>query len=224
MGGPIGVKGETGLRAETSATSAVVTLSVAVAVVGHVLVSGGSVALAVIPQLLALAGACWLLGEFLAGRRGPSIAVLAGVQLFVHQSLDSAHQTQVAAMELPAGHSPTHDMAMPMTMPMPMPTPMPPATEPPMHMGFTGVLVMAAAHLLVLLAGVVLIGRAHDWAARVLRVLARLVPELPAGLIVVPAVGRVLSAVPELPHRVQRWLTSNVSRRGPPAGRALVLS
>jgi len=49
------------LRAETSATSAVLTLSVAVAVAGHVLVSGGSVPLAVVPQLLALAGACWLL-------------------------------------------------------------------------------------------------------------------------------------------------------------------
>lgn len=206
---PVRVKGDR-LRAETSAPSAVVTLSVAVAVAGHVLVSGGSVPLAVVPQLLALAGACWLLGEFLAGRRAPSIAVLAGVQLVVHLSLDSAHRAPAAAMEMPAGHSPMHDM----------PMPMPPATEPPMHMGFSGALTMAAAHLLVLLAGVVLIGRAHDWAARVLRILARLVPEFPAGLIVVPAVGRMLSAVPELPHRTRRWLTSNVSRRGPPAVRA----
>jgi hypothetical protein len=206
---PVKVKGDR-LRAETSAPSAVVTLSVAVAVAGHVLVSGGSVPLAVVPQLLALAGACWLLGEFLAGRRAPSIAVLAGVQLVVHLNLDSAHRAPAAAMEMPAGHSPMHDM----------PMPMPPATEPPMHMGFSGALTMAAAHLLVLLAGVVLIGRAHDWAARVLRILARLVPEFPAGLIVVPAVGRMLSAVPELPHRTRRWLTSNVSRRGPPAVRA----
>jgi hypothetical protein len=210
---PVRVKGDR-LRAETNAPSAVVTLSVAVAVAGHVLVSGGSVQLAVVPQLLALAGACWLLGEFLAGRRALSIAVLAGVQLVVHLSLDSVHRAPAAAMEMPAGHSQMHDM------PMPMPMPMPPATEPPMHMGFSGSLTMAAAHLLVLLAGVVLIGRAHDWAARVLRILARLVPEFPAGLIVVPAVGRVLSAVPELPHRTRRWLTSNVSRRGPPAVRA----
>jgi hypothetical protein len=198
----------TGLRAETSATSAVVTLSVAVAVAGHVLTSGGSVPLAVVPQLLALAGACWLLGEFLAGRRGLSIAVLAGVQLVVHLTVDSAHGAPAAAMEMPAGDSQMHDMAMPAT------------TGPPMHMVFSGALTMGAAHLLVLLAGVVLIGRAHDWAARVLRILARLVPELPAALIVVPAVARVLSAVPELPHRTRRWLTSNVSRRGPPAVRA----
>jgi hypothetical protein len=199
----------TGLRADTSATSAVVTLSVAVAVAGHVLISGGSVPPAVVPQLIALAGACWLLGEFLSGRRGMSIAVLAGVQLFVHLTLNSAHKIPAAAMNMPAGHSAMHDM----------PMPMPAATE-PMQMGITGTLTMAAAHLLVLLAGVALIGRAHDWAARVLRILARLVPELPAGLIVVPAVGRVLSAGPELPHRAQQWLTSNVSRRGPPAVRA----
>jgi hypothetical protein len=206
---PVRVKGDR-LRAETSAPSAVGTLSVAVAVAGHVLVSGGSVPLVLAPQLLALAGACWLLGEFLAGRRALSIAVLAGVQLVVHLSLDSVHRAPAAATDMPTGHSQMPDMPMPMPMP----------TEPPMHMGFSGALTMAAAHLLVLLAGVVLIGRAHDWAARVLRILARLVPEFPAGLIVVPAVGRVLSAVPVLPHRTRRWLTSNVSRRGPPAVRA----
>jgi hypothetical protein len=207
------VKGDR-LPAETRAPSAVVTLSVAVAVAGHVLVSGGSVPLVLAPQLLALAGACWLLGEFLAGRRALSIAVLAGVQLVVHLSLDSAHRAPAAAMEMPAGHSQMHDMPMPMAMPMP------PATEPPMHMGFSGALTMAAAHLLVLLAGVVLIGRAHDWAAGVLRILARLIPDLPARQIVVPAVGRVLSAIPELPHRTQEWRISDISRRGPPGVRA----
>lgn len=206
------------MRSETNATCAVVTLSVAVAAVGHVLVSGGSVPPAVVPQLLALAGACWLLGEFLAGRRGPIIAVLGGIQLFVHLTLDRAHGTPAAAMEMPAGHSAMHDMAMPMPMPMPMPA----ATEQPMHVGFGGALTMSAAHLLVLLAGVALIGRAHGWAARVLRIVARLVPELPDRLIVVPAVGRVPSAVPELPHQTQQWLASNVSRRGPPAGRAVM--
>ena len=185
------------------------TLSVAVAVVGHVLVSGGSVPLAVVPQLLALAGACWLLGEFLAGRRSLAVAVLAGVQLVVHLALSSAHQEPIA---------PVHEMPMDMAMPMDMP--MPGATE---HTTFTGALAMAAAHLLVLLAGVVLIGRTHSWVARVLRILARLVPELPAGLIVVPAMRRLLIAVQE-PRPTQRWLNSNGSRRGPPAGQVLFAS
>lgn len=200
------------MRAETSATSAVVTLSVAVAVIGHVLVGGGSVALAVVPQLIALAGACWLLGEYVAGRRWSSVAVLAGVQLFVHLTLDSAHQEPAAAMEVPAGHSHAHGMTMPMATEMP---------DQSMHQGFTGSLTMAAAHLLVLLAGVVLIGRTHQWVQRVLRILARLVPQLPAALTPVPPVGRPQSAVPEGPHLTQRWLTSNVSRRGPPAVRVL---
>jgi methionine-rich copper-binding protein CopC len=62
------------LRAGTSATSAVAALSVAVAMGGHLLVAGGPVPAATVPQLAALAGACWLLGEYLAGRaehRGP---------------------------------------------------------------------------------------------------------------------------------------------------------
>lgn len=198
------------MRTETSATSAVVTLSVAVAAVGHVLVSDGSIPLAVVPRLLALAAACWLLGEFLAGRRRLSVAVLAGIQLIVHVTLHAAHP---AAAPMPTGHSHTHDMPG-----MAMPMPMPEATQPPaMPDGVTGALTMTAAHLLVLLAGVVLISRAHQWVSRVLRVLARLVPQLPmAVILVVPTVARGLTGVPEVPHLGQRWLTSNVSRRGPP--------
>jgi non-ribosomal peptide synthetase component F len=183
------------LRAETSATSAVVTLSVAVAVAGHVLVSGSSVPLAVVPQLLALAGACWLLGEFLSEEL--AVIALAAVQLVVHFTLNSVHQA--------------HGMSMPM------------ATE-PMHMTIGGTLAMSVAHLVALLAGVGLIGHAHSWATRVLRILTRLFPELPAtGLIVVPAIRRVLTAVPE-PQLTQRWLNSNGSRRGPPNGPVLLAS
>ncbi|MEU0093948.1 hypothetical protein [Kribbella sp. NPDC006257] len=185
------------MRAETSATSAVVTLSVAVAVAGHVLVSGGSVPLALVPQLLALAGACWLLGEFLSEEL--AVVALAAVQLIVHFTLNSSHH-----------HG--HDLSMPM------------ATE-PMHMTVGGTLAMSVAHLVALLAGVGLIGHAHSWATRVLRILARLVPELPVmALIVVPVIRRLLTAVPE-PRLTQRWLNSNGSRRGPPYGQvSLALS
>ena len=210
------------MRAETSATSAVVTLSVAVAAVGHVLVSDGSIPLAVVPRLLALAAAGWLLGEYLAGRRWLSVAVLAGIQLIVHVTLAAAHPAAAPAA-MPTGHSHTHDMpGMAMSMPMPMPE----ATSPPaMHVGVTGALTMTAAHLLVLLAGVLLIGRAHQWASRVLRVLARLVPQLPAAVVlVVPALARGLTGVPDVPRLGQRWLTSNVSRRGPPAMALLTAS
>lgn len=202
----------TGLRAETSATSAVVTLSVAVAVIGHVLAGGGQVPFAVVPQLIALAAVCWLLGAYLAGRRWLSVAVLAGVQLAVHLTLDSTHREPPVVM--PAGHHHhAHDMPMPAELP-----------GQAMHEGFTGAVTMAAAHLLVILAGVVLLDRTHQWAARVLRILARLVPELPAGLIAVPAVGRPLNGVPELPRVVRRWSSSNVSRRGPPGVRVLPAS
>ena len=208
------------MRAETSATSAVVTLSVAVAAVGHVLVSDGSIPLAVVPRLLALAAAGWLLGEYLAGRRWLSVAVLAGIQLIVHVTLAAAHPAAAPAA-MPTGHSHTHDMpGMAMSMPMPE------ATSPPaMHVGVTGALTMTAAHLLVLLAGVLLIGRAHQWASRVLRVLARLVPQLPAAVVlVVPALARGLTGLPDVPRLGQRWLTSNVSRRGPPAMALLTAS
>ncbi|GAA1138643.1 hypothetical protein GCM10009630_42010 [Kribbella jejuensis] len=68
----------------------VAALSVAVAVLGHALVGGGGVPLGVLPPLAALAGVCWLLGEYLAGERLLTGLVLAAVQLFVHVTLDSA--------------------------------------------------------------------------------------------------------------------------------------
>ncbi|MGZ0151317.1 hypothetical protein ACXJJ3_29980 [Kribbella sp. WER1] len=78
------------MATESRTTSAVAALSVVVAVFGHVLVGGGGVPLGVLPPLAALAGVCWLLGEYLAGERLLTGLVLAGVQLFVHVTLDSA--------------------------------------------------------------------------------------------------------------------------------------
>ena len=75
---------------ESRTTSAVAALSVVVAAVGHVLVGGGGVPLDVVTPLAALAGVCWLLGEYLAGERLLTGLVLVGVQLFVHVTLDSA--------------------------------------------------------------------------------------------------------------------------------------
>ncbi|NUR97412.1 MAG: hypothetical protein HOV67_19420 [Kribbellaceae bacterium] len=75
---------------DSRTTSVVAALSVAVAVLGHVLVGGGGVPLGVLPPLAALAVVCWLLGEYLAGERLLTGLVLAGVQLFVHVTLDSA--------------------------------------------------------------------------------------------------------------------------------------
>jgi hypothetical protein len=197
------------VRGESSATSAVAALSVLVAVGGHWLVAGGSVPLTVLPQLAALAGACWLLGEFLAGRRLVSVGVLAAVQLFVHFALVSArHGAQ--AIQMPAGHSHMDDsMAMPMPMPMP-------ADGSAGHSGITDALSMTASHLLALLTTVALLGRAHQWVQRIRRILARLVPELPVGLVPVPTVGRLLAVVPGRRPVAQRWPPSNVSRRGPP--------
>ncbi|WP_157631024.1 hypothetical protein [Kribbella catacumbae] len=207
------------MRAETSTTSAVATLSVAVAVAGHVLV-GGSASLAVVPQLLAIAAVCWLVGEFVAGHRLLSVVLFAGVQLVVHLTLDSSHPTPAAPM--PAGHSSMHDMAghhhtSGMTMPQATDT----ATA-PIHTGLTDALAMTAAHLLVLLASVALIGGTHRWVQRVLRILARLVPQLPAPAVAIPTMGAAPAAVPGRPHPTEVWLTSNVSRRGPPQYRALL--
>ncbi|MGW7682060.1 hypothetical protein ACWGID_15050 [Kribbella sp. NPDC054772] len=75
---------------EGRATPVVAALSVAVAVLGHVLVGGGGVPLVVVPPLAALAAACWLLGEHLADERLLTALVLAVVQLFVHVTLDAA--------------------------------------------------------------------------------------------------------------------------------------
>ncbi|MFD3403461.1 hypothetical protein ACFWUU_22445 [Kribbella sp. NPDC058693] len=90
---------------ESRTTSVVAALSVAVAVVGHVLVGGGGVPLGVVPPLAALAGACWLLGEYLAGERLLTALVLAAVQLFVHVTLDSASMHDGMAMSPGIGGS-----------------------------------------------------------------------------------------------------------------------
>jgi hypothetical protein len=163
----------------------VAALSVVIAVVGHVLAGGGPVPLWVVPPLLALTGVCWLLGEYLAGERLLSALVLAGVQLFVHVTLDAAH----------AGHE-------------------------GMHRGINGSLFMTAAHLMALLAGVLVVSHTHHWVYRVLRIFARLLPALPV-LIPVRRYAAVLPAVPAPPRLVRRWLTANVSRRGPPVTRVI---
>ncbi|MEI8407122.1 MULTISPECIES: hypothetical protein [unclassified Kribbella] len=173
------------MPAESRATSGVAALSVVIAVVGHVLAGGGPVPLGVVTPLLALTGVCWLLGEYLAGERLLSALVLAGVQLFVHVTLDAAH----------TGHE-------------------------GMHRGLNGSLFMTAAHLAALLAGVLAISQAHRWIYRVLRIFARLLPVLPV-LIPVRRSAAVLLAVPSPPRLLQRRLTANVSRRGPPLARVI---
>lgn len=90
---------------ESRTTSVVAALSVAVAVVGHVLVGGGGVPIGVVPPLAALAGVCWLLGEYLAGERLLTALVLAAVQLFVHVTLDSASMHDGMAMSPGIGGS-----------------------------------------------------------------------------------------------------------------------
>ncbi|MFG1818335.1 hypothetical protein ACGFIF_31545 [Kribbella sp. NPDC049174] len=173
------------MPAESRATSVVAALSVVIAVVGHVLAGGGPVPFRVVAPLLALTGVCWLLGEYLAGERLLSGLVLAGVQLFVHVTLDAAH----------TGHE-------------------------TMHRGIGGSLFMTAAHLAVLLAGVLAISQAHQWIYRVLRIFARLLPVLPV-LVPVRRYAAVLLSAPAQPRLLQRWLTANVSRRGPPLTRVI---
>ncbi|MGC4940739.1 hypothetical protein [Kribbella sp. DT2] len=172
------------MHAESTATSAVLTLSVGVAVIGHAL-AGGVVAAAVLPQLLALAAACWLLGDHLAGRQELAVVVLAAIQLVVHFSLDSAHH--MASM----------------------------------HGGAAGSLTMATAHLVVLLVGVGLIDRTHQWLSRVRRIVARLVPALPAPIVAIPTSHSAPRAVESTPSYEQHRRTSSMSRRGPPPGRVL---
>jgi hypothetical protein len=117
------------------------------------------------------------------------------------------------------GHSAMHDMAG-MSMPEPM------ATEPAtaVHNGLSDALMMSAAHLLVLLLGVALVTQTHRWVLRVVRILARLVPQLPARPVALPGVRAVLVGVPEVPRATQRWLVSSVSRRGPPVCGVLAAS
>lgn len=89
-----------------------------------------------------------------------------------------------------------------------------------MQRGIGGSLFMAAAHLSVLLAGVLAISRAHRWITRVLQILASLLPRLPV-LSPVRSSGGVHAVVPQAPRLVRRWLSSNVSRRGPPVVRVI---
>ncbi|HET6989596.1 MAG TPA: hypothetical protein VFI00_23415 [Kribbella sp.] len=173
---------------ESSTTSVVAALSVVLAVVGHALVGGGTVPLGVLVSFAALVGVCWLLGEYLAGERLLTALVLAGVQLFVHVTLDASHQPM------------HHELAMPR--------------------GVGGSLFMTAAHLSVLLAGVLAISRAHRWIHRVLRVFARFLPRLPV-VHVVPRIASTLLALTSPPQLVGAWLTSNVCLRGPPVVRVI---
>ncbi|WP_433008917.1 hypothetical protein [Kribbella sp. CA-294648] len=265
------------MRAETSATSAITALSVAVAAVGHAL-AGGSVSLAVLPQLVVLAAIGWSLGEHLTGRRILSITTLATLQLTAHLTLDLTHPASTpaptptghaamghaaTAMDHAAmGHAPTsmsdaataaathhatlahaataadqsaaaghaamgHGAGEMAGMLHGGGSAVPGAGEAAggfaagMHDGVGGAAAMSAAHLLVLLAGVVLVGSTHRWVQRVVRILARLVPHLPEPAVAIPGVRAALPGVPEQPRLTQRWLTSGVSRRGPPQYRVL---
>ncbi|GAA1581244.1 hypothetical protein GCM10009804_42400 [Kribbella hippodromi] len=87
-----------------------------------------------------------------------------------------------------------------------------------MSPGIGSSLMMTCAHLGVLLAGVLAVTRAHRWVGRVLRVFARLLPQLP----VLRPVRLHGSAVPGI---FASWvpigarLGSSVSGRGPPGVR-----
>ncbi|MBB5983291.1 hypothetical protein [Kribbella solani] len=90
---------------ESRTTSVVAALSVVTAVFGHVLAGGGGLPFNVLAPLVALTGACWLLGEYLAGERLLTVLVLAGVQLFVHVTLDAASTHDGMAMSPGIGGS-----------------------------------------------------------------------------------------------------------------------
>ena len=171
---------------ESRTTSVVAALSVAVAVVGHVLVGGGGVPLGVVAPLAALAGVCWLLGEYLAGERLLTALVLAAVQLFVHVTLDSASMHDGMAMPPGVGSS----------------------------------LMMTGTHLSVLLAGVLAVSRARHWITRVVRIVARFLPQLPV-LHPVPGPARRFVVVSAPVRLAASWRESNVSRRGPPGVRVI---
>ncbi|WP_328328534.1 hypothetical protein OHA70_03770 [Kribbella sp. NBC_00382] len=117
----------TELRAETTPTAAIATLSVAVAVAGHA-VAGGTVALAAVPQLIVLAALAWSVGEHVAGRRWLSVAFLAALQLTAHLALELGHRAPTSIATAAAasaadsssgapmdhaavGHSSMHEMA-----------------------------------------------------------------------------------------------------------------
>ncbi|TDD29020.1 hypothetical protein E1218_05475 [Kribbella turkmenica] len=87
-----------------------------------------------------------------------------------------------------------------------------------MHTEGNSSLLMPAAHLAVLFAGVLAIGRAHRWIHRVARTFARLLPRLPT---LTPVLRSVTVPTVPSPPRLLRWLTANVSRRGPPVSGAI---
>jgi hypothetical protein len=89
-----------------------------------------------------------------------------------------------------------------------------------MHRGINGSLLMTATHLAALFAGVLVVSQAHQWVYRVLRIFARLLPRLPM-LVPVRRSAPGAPVVPSPPRLVRRWLTSNVSRRGPPVIRVI---
>ncbi|MGW1347048.1 hypothetical protein ACWCOV_38760 [Kribbella sp. NPDC002412] len=91
-----------------------------------------------------------------------------------------------------------------------------------MHRGINGSLFMTATHLAALMAGVLAVSQAHRWVHRVVRIFERLLPKLP-GLVPVRRCAAVLFAASAQPRVVKRWLTANVSRRGPPVARVLSL-
>ena len=153
-------------------------------------VAGGAVEPSTFPQLSGIAVVSWLCGQQLAKHRDWMVVVLAAIQLSVHCLLHTA--------AVPMDH---HDLA----------------GQPDL---VSGTLSISTAHLVALLLGVALIDHTHQWAQRVLRILARLVPQLPAAAAVVPATVAPRAAVLTTP--LTEWrLTPTVSRRGPPAVRAL---
>ncbi|MFI6678121.1 hypothetical protein [Kribbella sp. NPDC050470] len=91
-----------------------------------------------------------------------------------------------------------------------------------MHRGISGSLFMTATHLAALMAGVLAVSQAHRWAHRVVRIFARLLPRLPA-LVTVRRSAAVATVVLTAPRLLRRWLTANVSRRGPPVTQDLPL-
>ncbi|WP_405061655.1 hypothetical protein OG474_08385 [Kribbella sp. NBC_01505] len=85
-----------------------------------------------------------------------------------------------------------------------------------MSSGMGGSLLMTFTHLAALSAGVLAVGRAHEWGRRVAGILARLLPVVPVTTVVRP-LSAVLVTVEPAPRIVRRWIGSNVSRRGPPS-------
>jgi hypothetical protein len=82
-------------------------------------------------------------------------------------------------------------------------------------------LAMPVAHLAALLVAGLLLARAGRWAGRIRQLLDRLVPGVPAVFVAVPIPARLLADVPQRAPSARRRLSSNISRRGPPAAAAI---